>query len=134
MDVPDPSPRPATPSGLISPATPGMFNFRFPASTDFKKKLERLAEVQGIANSEKNMAEVFERAMDLALEAKDPQRRLARREARARRRDSCAAPEGAASTPATSRHVPAAVRDRILERADHQCQFTGPDGTRCTAR
>ena len=38
------------------------------------------------------------------------------------------------SEPATSRHVPAAVRDRVFQRAGHQCQFTGPDGTRCTAR
>ncbi|HVR75611.1 MAG TPA: HNH endonuclease signature motif containing protein, partial [Planctomycetota bacterium] len=164
-----PSPPPATPPGRITPASPGMFNFRFAASTDFRKKLERLAEVMGIVNSEKNMAEVFKRALDLALEAKDPKRRLARREARARRRDaalqsrnvagkprpdevangscppvervvkhpenqSCAAPESAASTLAKSRHVPVAVRDRVLERAGHQCQFTGPDGTRCTAR
>jgi hypothetical protein len=33
-----------------------------------------------------------------------------------------------------SRHVPDAVRDRVLERAGYQCEFVGPDGTRCTAR
>src|SRR5688572_9182057 len=47
---------------------------------------------------------------------------------------SSAAPQGSASTPARSRHVPAAVRDRVFEWAGHRCQFTGPDGTRCTAR
>ena len=35
---------------------------------------------------------------------------------------------------APSRHVPAAVRDRVLERAGHRCEFTGPAGVRCTAR
>jgi hypothetical protein len=42
---PLPSPPPATPPGRIVPATPGMCNFRFAANTDFRKKLERLAEV-----------------------------------------------------------------------------------------
>ena len=42
--------------------------------------------------------------------------------------------EVASSEPATSRHVPAAVRDRVFQRASYQCQFTCTDGTRCTAR
>jgi hypothetical protein len=37
-------------------------------------------------------------------------------------------------TSSPSRAIPIAVRDRLLERAGHQCQFRGPDGRRCTAR
>ena len=39
--------------------------------------------VLGIANAEKRMAEVFEQALDLALEKKDPQRKLERRKKKA---------------------------------------------------
>ena len=37
-------------------------------------------------------------------------------------------------TPAATRHVPADVRERVFERAGHQCEFRGPDGTRCRSR
>jgi len=33
-----------------------------------------------------------------------------------------------------SRYIPQEVRERVLERAGYQCQFRGPDGTRCTSR
>ena len=146
-----PAPRPSqpafppAPSGLLAPATPELFNFRFSASRDFKLQLERLAEVLGIENPAKNLAEILEKALGLALEAKDPERRLERRLARERRQEEVALKSQSeevesrpgkveTSEPATSRHVPAAVRDRVFQRAGHQCQFTGPDGTRCTAR
>ena len=40
----------------------------------------------------------------------------------------------APSQPATPRHVPARVRERVLERAEYRCEFRGPDGTRCSSR
>ncbi len=127
-----PAPRPSQPpataaSGLLAPATPELCNFRFSAAKDFKLKLklklERLAEVLGIENPAKNMAEILEKALGLALEAKDPRRRLERRLARKRRQEDaalksqsarCESRPGEVSTnePATSRHVPASVRDR----------------------
>ena len=36
--------------------------------------------------------------------------------------------------PATSRHVPAEVRERVLERAAYRCEYRAPDGTRCRSR
>ncbi len=33
-----------------------------------------------------------------------------------------------------SRCFPSSVRERLLERADYQCEFRGPNGVRCTAR
>ena len=91
------------------------------------------------------MAEILEKAIGLALEAKDPERRLERRLARKQRQEDAALSSQSASResrpgemttrePATSRHVPAAVRDRVFQRANYQCQFTGSDGTRCAAR
>jgi len=141
----EPLPLPPTPAGVLTPATPEMYNLRFGAGKEFKLQLERLAEVLGIENPAKNMAEVLKRALEIALEVKDPQRRLERRLERERQREKTAVESQSAavesrpdevvvSEPATSRHVPVAARDRVLERAGHQCQFTGPDGTRCTAR
>lgn len=105
-----------------------MYNFRFGAGKDFKLQLERLAEVLGIENSAKNMAEVLGRTLE-----------------RQRRREESAVESPSAATQTrpheivvrestTSRHVPVAARDRVFERAGHQCQLTGTDGTRCTAR
>ncbi len=33
-----------------------------------------------------------------------------------------------------SRCIPSSVRERLLERADYQCEYRGPGGVRCTAR
>jgi hypothetical protein len=41
---------------------------------------------------------------------------------------------GAPSPPARSRYLPAEIRERVLERAGHRCEFMGPDGTQCTSR
>ena len=38
------------------------------------------------------------------------------------------------SGPAKSRYIRPEVRERVLERAGYQCEYQGPDGTRCTSR
>src|SRR4029434_5511546 len=80
--APVPSPAPPIRSGHLAPATPQEYNFRFAAGVPFKAKLERLAEVLGIEDAAKNLADVLERALELALERKDPRERLARRRER----------------------------------------------------
>ncbi len=99
------------------------------------------------------MPEIFEKALDLALEKRDPKKKLERRKkrqaarsktrpdeapgAREARAGSRAfqAPLGAqASRLHLPRHTPSSVRERLLERADYQCEFRGPGGVRCTAR
>ncbi len=90
------------------------------------------------------MSEILERALDLALEKKDPQKKLERRrkrEAAAQRSTSPAKvsteekkrPEGKARA-AGSRYIPSSVRERVLERACYQCEFTGTGGVRCSSR
>jgi hypothetical protein len=123
-----------------------VYNFRFAAGKSFREKLLRVAEVLGIENPERSMAAILERGLDLLLEKKAPERRLARRLEREERRQSGAAREsrpgeipdpqgvGAPSRPARSRYLPSEVRERVLERAGHRCEFRGPDGTRCTSR
>ena len=42
-------------------------------------------------------------------------------------------PEGKARA-AGSRYIPSSVRERVLERACYQCEFTGTGGVRCSSR
>ncbi len=100
------------------------------------------------------MPELFEKALDLALEKMDPKQKLERRRKREAARSKTRLDE--ASPPKTrldeaaggakkseaprregherSRYTPSSVRERLLERADYQCEFRGPSGVRCTAR
>src|SRR5262249_26954747 len=94
----------------------------------------------------------------LTLEKKDPQQKLERRRERERKKRE-AGGTGAVSAQASnaafpraheeatkeipaeglaprngSRWIPSAVRELVLERGGYQCQFRGPDGTRCIQR
>ena len=84
-------------SCLLEPASPSVYNFRFFAGREFRENLERLAEVLGIENPVRDMAEVLARAVDVALEKKDPIRKRERRLERERRRQETAAAAQAAS-------------------------------------
>ena len=72
---------PSSPN-ILQPAQPTAFNFRFSANRSFKEKFERLAEVMGVENAQKHMAEILEQALDVALDKKDPKRKFERRKAR----------------------------------------------------
>jgi len=135
--------RPASSSpNLLEPARPDRFNFRFSADGNFKEKFERLAEVLGVENPLKNMAEVLERAVDISLERKDPKRKRERRLERQRAKAAPRAqsrPDEVTTRPerkdrAESRYFPSEVRERVFERAGYQCQYRSADGTRCSAR
>jgi 5-methylcytosine-specific restriction endonuclease McrA len=112
-----------------------------------KSKFERLAEVLGVDNPLKNITEVFEKAMDISLEKKDLKKKLARRLERERKRSapsskSCPGkirPDGSQNGSegkgkSKSRYIPSEVRERVLARAGHQCEYRGKDGTRCSSR
>ncbi len=90
------------------------------------------------------MAEIFEIALDLALEKKDPKKKLQRRRKRERAGSesrpaeevsSLGEPEnGGAGARKNSRRPPDSARQRALERAGYQCEYRGPEGVRCTQR
>jgi hypothetical protein len=123
---------------LLEPARTDLFNFRFSADGEFKKKFERLAEVLGVENPLKNMAEVLEKAVDISLEKKDPERKLERRLERKRKESTTiekSRPDEIPENEKTkSRYIPSEVRERVLKRAGFQCTFRGLDGTRCSSR
>ena len=138
-------PPPRSSQNVLEPAYPDTFNFRFAADGNFKAKFERLAEVLGVENPLKHMAEVFEKAVDISLEKKDPKKKLERRLERERKRSantskSCPGkirPEGGPigqEEKETSRYISSEVRERLLAKAGHRCEFYAKDGTRCGAR
>jgi hypothetical protein len=139
---------PSSPN-ILQPARPAVFNFRFSADRSFKEKFERLAEVMGVENAQKHMAEILEQALDVALEKKDPKRKLERRKARQQRRENAtkAAPppdemsEDVApgvprvkDEPASSRYIPSEAIERVHARGEHQCEYKSVDGRRCRSR
>ncbi len=116
---------------ILEPARPEIFNFRFSADKEFKDKFERLA-VMGVENAQKNMTEILAKALDIALEKKDPKKKLERRR---KRQKAGAAPSRSNETakkdaPAESRHVSSEVSERVHERGRYQCVYSGHDGTR----
>ena len=140
-------------------ASPGVYNFRFSAGKEFKGKFERLAEVLGIEGAVRRMPEILEKALDLALEKKDPKQKLQRRKKREATRSKTPLEEAAGvKTPLEeaagvkkpeaprpvctnvqegherSRYVSSSVRERRMEGAGYRCEYTGADGVRCTAR
>jgi len=137
VEEPLKNPRRSTPP-LLAPATPEQFNFRFAADRRFKEKLERLAEVLGVENPQKQMAELLERAVDLALDQKDPKRKRERRMDKERKRSFTEAKsrpdEILKVAPQESRYLSSAVQERVHERAGYQCEYKSPDGRRCTSR
>ena len=136
-ETPRPNPSSSS-SNLFEPARPDMYNFRFSADGNFKEKFERLAEVLGVENPLKNMAEVFEKAMEISLDKKDPKRKRERRRERERKRSAASEKSSpdkiSPDERAKSRHIPSEVRERVFERAAHQCEFRSADGTRCSSR
>jgi 5-methylcytosine-specific restriction endonuclease McrA len=130
--------------GSVEAARPEVYNFRFSAGKSLREKLERLAEVLGVEGAARNMPKIIEKALDIALAKRDPKQKLQRRRkreaARSRTRPGEAVVgERKRETPGRdvrgrARYIPSSVRERLLERAGYQCEYTGPGGIRCTAR
>ncbi len=90
--------------------------------------------------------ELLEQALDMALEKKDPKRKLARRLAKERtprasaeksrpgkisEKDDARPTERKSAQP---RYIPSEVLERVFARGEYQCEFVAKDGTRCRAR
>ncbi|MCB9882532.1 MAG: HNH endonuclease [Planctomycetes bacterium] len=153
-----PVPSSKRPVQRVEPVKPDVFNFRFAASGSFKSKLERLAEVVGVVDVTGKLAELFDMAIEHALVAKDPQRKLERRRKReARKTASEQGPNAAAAsasprpdedgsandTPvalpvvpskASSRYVSSEIRELVFERANYRCEFVTGGSVRCDQR
>ncbi len=96
----------------------------------------------GVENAQRHMAEILEQALDIALEKKDPKRKLERRKARQKATKAKPRPEemsgnvapGVEDEPARSRYVPSEAIERVHARGNHQCEYKSADGKRCRSR
>ena len=115
---------------ILQPARTDEYNFRFSADRAFKDKFERFAEVLGVENAQKNMADILEKALDIALEKKDPKKKLERRKKRENSSKTKSRLNEIAKNdePAESRYISSEVSERVHARAHYQCQFCSSDG------
>ena len=127
---PPPTPpveKPKSSPTILQPAEPAVFNFRFSANQEFKDKFERLAEVLGVVNAQAQMADILENAIDIALDKKDPKKKLERRR---KRQQACAAPSRSnemanKDAPAESRYVASEVSERVHDRGHGRMLILG---------
>ena len=153
-----------TPSELarVEPASRETFNVRFSVSREFIEKVERLAEVLGVHHPKGNLEQLFDTALEMALDKKDPKRKLERRRKREARRtkkqddletkprpDELCVEKGTARTKKDAArvaplpghfgmsgkrpHLPSELRELVLERADYRCEFKAGNA-RCRER
>ena len=114
-----------------------MFNFRYSGGQGFKDKLERAAEVAGITRVDQHLGEMTDLLLDEFLSAKDPVIRQQRREERAAKKAraaTVATVADAAPKVESPRTIRGPLRDRLLIRANHQCEYCSDEGVRCSAR
>ena len=112
----------------IADATPNSVTSRTSSSDSPKFSVSRML---------KNTWRIFsKKALDIALEKKDPKKKLARRK---KREDSSKGKSRSIAIakndePAKSRYIASEVSERVHARAGHQCEHSANDGRRCTSR
>ncbi len=123
----------------VEPAQEEIYNFRFSAGEGFKGKIERLAEILGIDNPQGNLEEIIDKALELALDKKDPQRKLERRRKRQEKKKDSPEAKSVKKVKSSkpierSRYIPDKTREVVLERANYQCEYQSDTGRRCCQR
>jgi hypothetical protein len=113
---------PALRPPLVAPLAPDRYEVRFTMSAKSREKLQLAQDLLRHAVPNGDTAEIVDRALTALLE------QLAK--------SKCAAtpnPRSARATPASSRHIPAAVKRMVWLRDAGRCAFVGA-GRRCTER
>lgn len=142
---------------IFEPATEDTFNIRFNAGKEFEENFNRLCEVLGVENARTNIEKVLGQAIKIALDKKDPKRRLEQRRKREEKKKTACSGKScpgdgeekekqekkkleAHKTKQTSesttaiRYVSQKVKERVFEKAGHQCEYQSPEGVRCSSR
>jgi len=127
---------------IFEPATETRYNLRFSAGEEFTEKFKRAAEILNIPDPHNHMDEIFDLALEALLDKKDPKRKLERRRKREEKKtvkQPLPPPDAAGNrsppkTASASRYIPSEVRERVLERAEYQCEYRGASGERCSCR
>jgi len=127
---PTSSPRGASPSTRtipshrprIEPLSEARHKIQFTASAELGEKLVRACDLMSHANPTRDLAVVFERAVDALLKELE-RRKLKKTERPSRTARSC-----------ESTHIPNSIQREVFERDQARCTFVDAYGNRCDAR
>ncbi len=126
------SPETKLPKEKTRPLTPEKVLIQFLANPSLMGKIQKLKSLLSHQNPEGGLDFLFEKALDMALEKLDPERRAVRRENRRilRERSTVQSPPTSAVDPSSpnksSRYIPQPLRDRIWKRDQGRCQYRDP--------
>jgi 5-methylcytosine-specific restriction endonuclease McrA len=123
----------------VTPLSVERICLRFSIDAETESNLKRAQELL----STQGLGELFAKLLNIALDAKDPCRREARRQQKARRkaqqieRNEVAAVKAGIATDHQEEkpaQVSQKLKDQLLQRAGYQCAYVGPAGQRCGQR
>lgn len=121
LSVPAQTPRPAT----VAPLAQDRYHVQLTASRELRDKIEEAKALLRHQIPSGDLAVILDRALSLLIAQVKKDRFGVGRKPR-----SAAAPQG----PATSRHVPDAIKRAVYERDGGRCTFIGTNGQRCEER
>jgi len=114
-------PRPA----VVAPLAPDRYHVQLTASRELRDKIEEAKALLRHKVPSGDLATILDRALTVLIAKVKKERFGVGRKPRNKE-----LPEG----PATSRHIPDAIKRAVYERDGGQCTFVGPDGKRCEER
>lgn len=117
-------PRPPRPA-VVAPLAPDRYHVQLTASRELRDKIEEAKALLRHQIPSGDLATILDRALTVLIAKVKKERFGVGRKPRKNE-----VPEG----PATSRHIPDAIKRRVFERDGGQCTFVGPDGRRCEER
>ncbi len=121
------APETKLPKEKTKPLTPERTLIQFLAFPRLLGKIQRLKTLLSHSKPEGTLEDLFEKAMDLALEKLDPERREARRKkSKGNNSKSKIFPPPTSAPRGPPRHIPQALRDRIWLRDKGRCQYRDP--------
>ena len=121
LSAPTPTPRPA----VVSPLAPDRYHVQLTASRELRDKIEEAKALYRHQVPSGDLATILDLALTVLIAKVKKERFGVGRKPR-----SAALREG----PATSRHIPDAIKRAVYERDGGQCTFVGADGHRCEER
>ena len=117
----------------IKPMTARDVKIEFRASEKLAQKIERAKELLRHQYPKVRLEDIFNEALELLLEKRDPERKIARMSSKLFRRKS-AQPNPKPECKPLTRYVSQDVRREVYLRDGGQCNYQSPDGRKCGER
>jgi hypothetical protein len=116
-------PKPQQHRAIVAPLSENTYKIQFTASQALHDKLRRAEDLLRHRIPDRDVAAIFEKALDLLIERVEKERFAVGCKPRGRPNDD--------SGNAVTRHIPAAIRREVFERDGGRCTFTDERGHRC---